>query len=175
MSAAEEVATILGWGAAIAAAAGVIVGGYVSDLWRQRNPAGRLYVNMLSIILSAPLVFVLFTTESVETFYRLFPFAQLLSAAWVGAAVATLQDAVLPRMRATAGATYILGTTMVGLALGPYFAGKMADVTQSLSTGIFALYIVPPFTLLGLWLASRKIAELEATKVARAREAGEPI
>jgi hypothetical protein len=29
--------------------------------------------------------------------------------------------------------------------------------------------------LLGLWLASRKIAELETTKVARAREAGEPI
>ena len=37
-----------------------------------------------------------------------------------------LQDLVLPRMRATAGATYILGTTMVGLALGPYFAGKMS-------------------------------------------------
>jgi MFS family permease len=78
-------------------------------------------------------------------------------------------------MRATAGATYVLGTTMVGLALGPYFAGKMADVTGSLSAGIFWLYVVPPFTLLGLWIGSRKIAELEATRVDRARGAGEAI
>jgi hypothetical protein len=89
--------------------------------------------------------------------------------------VATLQDLVLPRMRATAGATYVLGTTMVGLALGPYFAGKMSVVTHSLSAGIFCLYIVPPFTLLALWHASRRIGELEATKLDRARAAGEPV
>jgi MFS family permease len=81
---------------------------------------------------------------------------------------------VLPRMRATAGATYVLGTTMVGLALGPYAAGKMADVTHSLAAGIFSLYVVPPFTLLGLWLGSRRLAELEASKEERARLAGEP-
>jgi MFS family permease len=89
--------------------------------------------------------------------------------------VASLQDVVLPRMRATAGATYVLGTTMVGLALGPYYAGKMADVTGSLSAGIFWLYVVPPFTLFALWLGSRRIAEIEATKVERARAAGEII
>ena len=89
----------------------------------------------------------------------------------VGAAVATLQDVVLPRMRATAGATYILGTTMVGLALGPYFAGQMADVFQSLRVGVFSLFIVPPFTVAALWIAGGRLAELEATKVERAREA----
>jgi hypothetical protein len=64
---------------------------------------------------------------------------------------------------------------MVGLALGPYFAGKVADVAQSLSTGIFALYLIVPLTLLGLWLGSRRIAELEATRVDRARAVGEII
>ena len=175
MSAAEEVATILGWSAALSAAIGVILGGVVSDLWRRRDPRGRLFVNMLSILLAAPFVFFLFTTGSLRAFYWIFPIAHLFSAAWVGAAVATLQDLVLPRMRATAGATYILGTTMVGLALGPYFAGKVADVAQNLSAGIFALYIVVPFTLLALWLAGRKIAQLEATKVERARAAGEAL
>jgi MFS family permease len=175
MTGAEEVATIIGWGAAVTAALGVITGGIVADLWRQRHPAGRIYVNMLSILLSAPIVFVMFTTGDLQTFYYLFPFAHFFSSAWVGAAIATLQDVVLPRMRATAGATYILGTTMVGLALGPYFAGKVADVSQSLSAGIFALYIVPPFTLLALWLVSRSLAGIEAGKVEKAREAGEPI
>ena len=175
LSGAEEVATIIGWGAAFSAAIGVILGGVISDLWRRRHPAGRLYVNMLSVALPLPLLAFLFTTESLGSFYVVFPFAHLLASAWVGAAVATLQDLVLPRMRATAGATYILGTTMVGLALGPYFAGKMADVMQSLSAGIFFLYIVPPLTLTALWRASRRIAELEAPKVERARAEGEAI
>ena len=175
MTGAEEIATIIGWGAALSAAAGVILGGIASDIWRRSDPRGRIFVNMLSVILPIPLIAIMFTTENLSLFYWLFPFAHLLGAAWVGAAVATLQDLVLPRMRATAGATYILGTTMVGLALGPYYAGKMADVAQDLSAGIFSLYIVPPFTLVALWLAGRKMAELEATKVERAREAGEPI
>jgi len=174
MSAAEEVATILGWSAAVSAALGVILGGIISDLWRRRDVRGRLFVNMLSILLAAPFVWFIFTTSDLGIFYWLFPVAHLFSAAWVGAAVATLQDLVLPRMRATAGATYILGTTMVGLALGPYFAGKVADVAQSLSAGIFALYVVVPFSLLALWLAGRNIAELEVTKLERARAAGEP-
>ncbi|HEY5722131.1 MAG TPA: MFS transporter [Allosphingosinicella sp.] len=175
MTAAEEVAFIIGWGAAVSAAAGVIMGGVIADLWRRRDPRGRIFVNMASVILAAPLTWFIFTTDSVATFYWVFPLAHMCGAAWVGAAVATLQDLVLPRMRATAGATYILGTTMVGLALGPYFAGKVADVADSLRAGIFALYLIVPLTLLGLWLGSRRIAELEATRVDRAREAGEAI
>ncbi|MBV8688396.1 MAG: MFS transporter [Alphaproteobacteria bacterium] len=175
MTAAEEVSTIIGWSAAFAAATGVIVGGIVADRWRRRDPRGRLFVNMLSVVLPAPAVWYMFTTDSLAGFYLASPVAQLFGSAWVGAAVATLQDLVLPRMRATAGATYVLGTTMVGLALGPYFAGKMSVVTGSLSAGIFCLYVVPPFTLLALWLGSRRLAALESTRLERARAVGEPI
>ena len=175
MTAAEEVAFIIGWGAAVSAAAGVILGGVVADLWRRHDPRGRIFVNMASVIIAAPLSWFIFTTDSLATFYWVFPFAHMAGAMWVGAAVATMQDLVLPRMRATAGATYILGTTMVGLALGPYFAGKVADVADSLRAGIFALYLIVPLTLLGLWLGSRRLAELEATRVERARAAGEAI
>jgi hypothetical protein len=175
MRAAEEVATILGWTAAVASAVGVISGGVISDWWRRHDPRGRLFVNMIAAVAPAPIVFVMFTTEDLALFYWLNPLAHVFSALWVGAAVATLQDVVLPRMRGTAGATYILGTTMVGLALGPYFAGQMADFFQSLRIGVFSLFIVPPFTVAALWIAGRGLAEIEATKVERARAAGEPI
>ena len=174
MTAKEEVGFIIGWSAAFASAAGVILGGYISDLWRQRDPRGRLFVNMLSAVLPIPLVSFMLVTDSLGALYVVNPFAHMFASAWVGAAVATLQDLVLPRMRATAGATYILGTTMIGLALGPYFAGKMSMLTGSLGTGIACLFVMPPLTLLGLWLGARRIAALEASKVARAREAGEP-
>jgi hypothetical protein len=127
------------------------------------------------VVLPIPFVAFLLTTDSLAAFYWINPIAHMLASAWVGAAVATLQDLVIPRMRATAGATYVLGTTMVGLALGPYYAGKVSVVSGDLATGIFALYVVPPFTLLALWIASRRIAALEASKVDRARESGEPI
>lgn len=175
MTAKEEIGFIIGWTAAVSAAAGVIIGGYLSDIWRQRDPRGRLFVNMLSAALPIPLVAFMLNTDDLAAFYWVNPVAHMIASAWVGAAVATLQDLVLPRMRATAGATYILGTTMVGLALGPYYAGKISVLSGDLSTGIFALYVVPPFTLLGLWLVSRRIAELEATKVERARAAGEAV
>jgi hypothetical protein len=130
---------------------------------------------MLSAVLPIPVVAFLLTTESLAAFYWVNPLAHMLASAWVGAAVATLQDLVLPRMRATAGATYILGTTMVGLALGPYYAGKMSVLTGSLPTGIAMLYLMPPLTLLMLWIGSRHLGRLESTKVERARAAGEAI
>jgi len=170
-TAAEEVSALFGWAGAAASAIGVILGGIVSDRLRRRHPGGRLYVNMAAIILPAPAIYLGFTTDSLKTFYILSPYVGLCSALWVGAAVATLQDLVLPRMRGTAGATYVLGTSLVGLALGPYYAGKVAAITGSLATGIFALYIVPPFTLVALWIASRRIGELEATREERAASA----
>ena len=176
MTAKLEVGLIVGSTAAVSAAIGVILGGYLSDLWRQRNVNGRLYVNMLSAVLPIPFVAFLLTTDSLAAFYWVNPIAHLLASAWVGAAVATLQDLVLPRMRATAGATYILGTTMVGLALGPYFAGQISSLTGSqIGLGIAALYFMPVLTLIGLWIGSRHLGRLESTKVERARAAGEPI
>ena len=170
-TAAEEVSTIFGWSAALASAIGVILGGIISDALRRNHAAGRLYVNMAAIVLPIPAIIYLFTTQNLAGFYIVVPYVSLCSALWVGAAVATLQDLVQPRMRGTAGATYILGTSLVGLALGPYFSGKVAALTGSLSTGVFSLFIVAPFTLAALWIASRRIGELEATRDQRAKEA----
>ena len=170
-TAAEEVSSIFGWSAAAASAVGVILGGIIADALRSRTAAGRIYVNMAAVILPIPLVVLMFTTDSVGLFYLVAVAVALLNAMWVGAAVATLQDLVLPRMRATAGATYILGTSLVGLALGPYWAGKVAALTGDLATGIFALFVVTPFTLAGLWIAARRVGDLEATREQRAVEA----
>ncbi len=175
VSAKEEVGIILGWTAAASAAIGVVLGGYISDLWRQRDPRGRLFVNMISALVPIPLVSFMLTTDNLSAFYLVNPIAHMFASAWVGAAVATLQDVVLPRMRGTAGATYILGTTMVGLALGPYFAGKVSVLAGDLSTGIFALYFMPPLTVAALWQVSRRLEWLESSKVERAREVGEVI
>jgi hypothetical protein len=78
-------------------------------------------------------------------------------------------------MRGAATATYFLGTTLIGLGLGPYFVGKVSLVTGSLGTGVLSLLLAAPLTLVCLYLVYRKLPAAEASKVERARAAGEII
>src|SRR3546814_20476539 len=79
--------------------------------------------------------------------------AGLLASGALGAAAATTQDLVLPRMRGTATATFFLSTTLVGLALGPYMAGQVSAMTHSLSTGVLSTLAIVPFGLIALIIA----------------------
>uniref|UniRef100_B0T7I0 Major facilitator superfamily MFS_1 n=1 Tax=Caulobacter sp. (strain K31) TaxID=366602 RepID=B0T7I0_CAUSK len=164
----------LGIPGAFASAIGVLIGGRLSDLWRARDPRGRIFVCMLAIALPLPALLWMFTTAQYETYRLISPVIYLVSSSWVGSAVASYQDLVLPRMRGLAGSTYLLGATMVGLALGPYVTGKVATVTGSLQAGVLTLFLVAPLSLLLLGLTARWAPGLEASKFDRARAAGEP-
>jgi MFS family permease len=160
---------------AIASAAGVIAGGRLSDAWKSRDPRGRIFVSMLAVILPAPFFAVMFSTTQFNVYCTLAACVYFLNSMWVGSTIAAYQDFVLPRMRGTIGATYLLGATMLGLALGPYFTGKIATISGSLREGAFSLYGLAPVTLTMLWMVGRKVAELESTKYARAAAVGEPV
>ena len=86
-----------------------------------------------------------------------------------------MTDLVLPRMRGTATATFFLSTTLVGLALGPYMAGQVSTVTNSLSTGGLSLLVAVPIGLVLLFIAYRSVPEAERTLIERARAAGEDV
>ncbi len=171
----ETVGVAIGIPSAIASAAGVILGGRLSDLWKSRNARGRYFVCILAVILPTPFFWTMFSVDEFQTYCILAACVYFLNSMWVGSTVAAYQDLVLPRMRGTVGATYLLGATMLGLALGPYFTGKVATMTGSLQVGVYSLYLVAPITVALLWVVSRRAGELEASKVDRARAAGEPI
>jgi MFS family permease len=169
-----EVGTIIGLTAAVAGLLGVTLGGWLADRLRARTPEGRLYVGIAAALLPLPLVWWMFSTSSVTTAYVLnFPVA-LLTSAWIGAGASTMQELVLPRMRAVAAAFYLLIVTFVGLALGPYGVGLLSDLLGDLSQ---AVRIALAVNLLGALLLLRCVATLrrdEATLRERARAAGEP-
>jgi MFS family permease len=164
---------LLGVPGGFAAAAGCAVGGRLSDIWKRRDARGRIFVCMLAMILPAPLIIAQFRTRHVEVFYLLNPLIMFVAQMWVGTAAATVQDCVLPRMRGTAGAIFLLAISMLGLALGPYSIGKVAVLTGSLRTGIMSLLAVMPVGILLLWVASRGIKLAEESRGVRAIEAGE--
>ena len=173
----EEAPSIAGWWiggpGAVAGFLGVILGGRAADWLRLRNPAGRLFVVAIGLVGAAPFLFLMFTTKDSTTFYISAFLQSLIGSSALGAAAATMQDLVLPRMRGTATATFFLATTLVGLALGPYMAGQVSVMSGSLSTGGLSLLAAVPIGMVLLAVAYRTVPEAERTVLDRARAAGE--
>ena len=172
---APKAGAMVGSTGALAGFIGVTLGGVVADRLRRRHPGGRLLVVICGAIVPFPGVAVAFTTLDPTTFVLALLWASVTASAALGAAAATTQDLVLPRMRGTATATFFIGTTLLGLAMGPYLAGRISTLSGSLSVGVLALFAAAPITILAGIAAWRLVPAAEASREARARAAGEPI
>jgi MFS family permease len=169
-----EVGLVLGLTAAAAGFTGVTLGGILADRWRRLSPAGRLWVAGLTAILPVPIAVWLFTTESRTTAYLLnFPLG-VLSSMWIGPGASTVQDLVLPRMRASASAAYLLVITFIGLALGPYTVGRLSLALGDLRPAILCALFANAGALACALFAAGHVARDETTRLHRARAAGEP-
>ena len=171
--AADVAGLMIGVPCAFAMAAGCILGGRLSDAWKKRDPRGRVFVSMLTMVLPPPLAYLQLSTNDVHVFYVLAPVTVTLASLWVGSSAAMIQDCVLPRMRGTAGATFLLANSMLGLALSPYLVGRVSVATGSLRTGLLSLFIVVPFALYVMWQLSLRLPTAEASRETRALGAGE--
>jgi MFS family permease len=165
----------LGGGAAAAGFIGIVVGGRIADALKKRYPWGRMPVILVGTLGPIIPVLIAYTTSSPTVFYIGMFFAGMLAPAALGAAGATSQDLVLPRMRGTATATFFIGTALMGLGLGPFMTGFISQATGDLRTGILSLLLVAPISTIFLLLAWRSVPKAEATVVERARAAGEII
>ena len=181
----EETAKIgfwIGGFGALGGFLGVILGGRMSDWLRARSESGRIMVIAFGLITPVIPVILAYTTandpNSDADFIRFTVFASLanmFASSALGAAAATTQDLVMPRMRGTATATFFLATTLFGLALGPYLAGQMSVISGSLSTGVLSILVIVPVGLTLLFFAWRLVPLAERTVVERARAAGEEV
>jgi MFS family permease len=177
----QELAFILGANGAVAGFLGVILGGRAADWLRTRNPGGRIFMIMFGVVAPIIPIWIGFTTQNGTLFYVMNFLAGMFGAAALGAAAATTQDLVLPRMRGTATAAFFLATTLVGLAFGPYMVGQISDLAGTtvdgklvgdLRTGVLSLIGVAPIAVGLLIYAYRAVPRAEATVRQRAGEAG---
>jgi MFS family permease len=180
----QELAFILGANGALGGFIGVIVGGSVADMLRKTIPSGRILVIIFGVLGPIIPIWIGYTTDNTSLFYVMNFVAQVFGATALGAAAATTQDLVLPRMRGTATAAFFLGTTLVGLSFGPYMVGQISDVAGTivdgkpvgnLRVGILSLIAVAPVALGLLIAAYRMLPAAERTIAERARDAGEPV
>jgi MFS family permease len=170
----SELGFLLGMPGALAGFLGVVLGGRMADYLFERRSYGRILVIMFGLITPIPVVYSAFTTTSLPVFYVLSFFANMLTASALGAAAASSQALVLPRMRGVATATFFLATTLVGLGLGPFMAGYVSAINgDDLAAGVISTLVITPFgfvLLIGaLVLFPKALAQLRH----RAEEAGE--
>ncbi len=160
---------------AVCGGLGATAGGVLGDWWRRRNSAGRMYVMLLAAVGSTITIIAGYSVTDPDLFF-LFAGANLfIHIMWLGPCAATIQDLVLPRMRGTATAVFFLGTTIIGLGLGPYIVGLVSDVTGDLRLSLMGTLVVVPLILGAIWVAIRSVPALEASLLDRARNAGEAV
>jgi MFS family permease len=170
----SELGFLLGGGGAVGGFLGVILGGRMADFLLTRTPSGRVWVILFGLLSPIPFAYVQYTTESWTLFVVLNIVVGALAASALGAAAATSQSLVLPRMRGTATATFFLATTLVGLALGPYLAGYVSAINGGdLSKGVLSTLWITPIGLALLIAAIRLVPMAAATMLDRAKAAGE--
>ena len=170
----SELGFWLGGGGALGGFLGVILGGRVSDRLFERFGSGRVFVILFGLLAPVPFIVVQFTTENLALFLFLNFLVGALAASALGAAAATSQALVLPRMRGVATATFFIGTTLIGLALGPYLAGYVSSSRGGdLSTGLLATLGIVPIGAVALFVAIKLVPKAAETMIERARGAGE--
>ena len=168
-----DVGLVLGGISAVAGWLGVTAGGVLADRWHRTRPHGRLLVGLVNALVPLPLALWLLWTDSTWLIYVL-AFPLLLSTSlWIGPGASTVQDLVLPRMRAVASAAYLLVVTFIGLALGPYVIGRLSVAFGDLRLAMACGLVANVFAALCLVYATRHIAHDAASVRERARAVGE--
>lgn len=177
----SDVGLYVGMGNALGGLIGVVSGGFLADRLKEHFVNGRLWIGIIAIVGTTPLVLWMLYTESLETAYWLNFAYHVPAAMWVSIAPTTANDLVMPRMRAVAGAWFLLMNTLLGLALGPYLMGRLSDLfarggadpgaalTDAIACGLGIFVVTSVF----LFLAMRHLPRDEATRLARAEAVGE--
>ena len=178
-----EIGLYIGLGSAAGGFLGITLGGILADYLKSKFAWGRLVIGYISILGVVPLLFALLYSQSLAAAFWLNFFVTIPAACGGGIPPSTASDLVMPRMRAVAGAFYILLNTFIGLALGPYVMGELSDFflstgmsdSDALRTAILVSMITFIPALIFLYLAQRHLARDESTRLTRAKSLGEKL
>jgi MFS family permease len=169
-----EVGFNIGIITAIAGGLGATMGGILGDRFKRAHPSGRMVVMLIAALGSMTLLLLALKTTSIETFYWIIGGQIFIHIMWLGPCAASVQDLVLPRMRGTATAVFFLGTTVLGLGIGPYMVGLISDVSGDLQSAMMSTLLAIPLILILATIAFRAVPALETSLLDRAHRAGEP-
>ena len=152
----------------VSADIGAVMGGRLVDHFAKRDVRAYARIPALGMLLSVPFYVLSMLASSAVPALLLMVIPALLSAFWSGPIYGAIQGLVRPRVRATATASLLFTTNLVGLGLGPLAMGLVSDfIAHGLHLGAAegVKWSILLFNLLGIpagwlyWSAAKTIRE----------------
>ncbi len=157
---------------------GPLISGPVSDFMHRKMPCtGRVYVTLFALLFSPMVAPWVYSAPDSDSFFWRFVLYSLILTMWLPPLYAAMFDLVLPRMRGMTISLYLISYTIVGLGVGPYAVGMLADRYGGdfgMAIKTINLVVAPAIVVLLVILALR-IRHDDARILTRAQAAGEPL
>ncbi len=156
---------------------GPLAAGPLSDwLSARMGGTGMVWLVLASLSISPFFGVWAYSAETVSEFYTRFVIYSLILTLWLPPAYALMLGLVLPRMRGITFSTYMIIQTLLGLGIGPYMVGMVADQNGGdLGQAIISVNSVVPLLVLVLIVVLIRYRRDEASILDRARAGGEAI
>ncbi len=145
--------------------AGVLAGGFIGDRLGARDKAAYARLPAIAFVLAVPLFAGGIMSSTVLAAFLFFVVPQALAYIWLGPVISAVQHLVPAPMRATASASFLLINNLIGLGVGIYVLGGLADALTP-AFGAEALRYAMLFSLvcyliaaLLMWLAAKPLRE----------------
>lgn len=122
-----EVATQISVPLGLAASLGAFSAGYLTDRLSHRHPNALALIPGWGLVLSVPLYWLGFSTESIPLALASLLIANVLHYSYLGAQYTICQGVASTRSRATAVAILLFVVNLIGYGLGPLFVGFLSD------------------------------------------------
>jgi MFS family permease len=106
---------------------GTVLGGYVADRAVGRDRRAHMSVPAVGAAIAIPVLCAIFLVPNPLVAIPLIFVTNLLGTLWYGPFYSVAQSVVAPHSRATAAALLLLILNLIGLGLGPPFAGALSD------------------------------------------------
>jgi MFS family permease len=158
----------LGLTVGVAGAIGAVTGGKLVDHFAKRDVRAYARIPALGFLLGVPFYAAALLSDSVVWAFVLLMIPSMLGSFWNGPIYGAIQGLVRPRVRATATASLLFTTNLIGLGLGPLGVGVVSDLISNvlhLGPAAGVKWSILLFTLLGIpaaliyWSAAKTLRE----------------
>lgn len=145
--------------------AGIWLGGVLADRMGASDRGAYARVPAYAYLIALPFFFLALNSPSLLLAFPLFLVPTALNLVWLGPVVTAVQHLVAPSMRATASAMFLLVNNLVGIGLGTYYFGLMADLlepqfgTEAMKYAIYSGGVFYVLAALLMFLASRTLKQ----------------
>ncbi|MEM7102892.1 MAG: MFS transporter [Bacteroidota bacterium] len=157
----EQIGVFLGLASGFGGIIGTFAGGFLADKFGRKDLRWYLWIPIIvGIINYVPSYFAFFADDTTVVLIML-SFTALLTALFLGPALAVTHNLVGAKMRALASAILFLVLNLIGLGFGPLTIGFISDLLQesygneSLRYAFCSTFVTTAFSLVFFYLASK--------------------